>query len=179
MCSTLHPPTGRCVATHGIWGTFRLFFFVVARGDTERTRHHTHTLVLLDARLDERQVVLLEALEAPERPVAHVAVGVAARALDDLLAHLVRVAAVGELHHQVVHDRAVRVVEQLHLVEDALDVALRGVVLREVPRLVLLHQLVRHAERLDALGPVRQQVLARLHHKLGAHLAVQNKGGLC
>lgn len=101
------------------------------------------TLILLDAGLDQLQVVGLEALEAPEGPVARVVVGVLVHALQDLRTNLVGITAMGQLQDQVVHDRSVVIVEQLHLVEDTLDVALGRVILWEVPLAVLGHQLVR------------------------------------
>lgn len=71
---------------------------------------------------------------------------------------------VGAMAHQllvdVLHVEAGRFVEELPLGEDALEVALGRGVIGVVPLLVLLHEISRHGQLLDALLAVGQHVAA-------------------
>lgn len=119
-------------------------------------------LVLGDAGLDQAQIVALEAGEATEGPLALVILGgVLVGARLNLGAHLGLVSvALSELFSQVVYVESGGLVEQSHLVEDALDVA--GVSLLELPQLELLHLLGGHVQLGHALATVLDQILAGL-----------------
>lgn len=111
----------------------------------------------------------LEALEAAEGPLALVVlVGVLVGAGLHLGAHLSLVAGLSQLLHQVVDVEAVRLVEQSHLVEDALDVA--GISVLELPLLELLHLLRWDVQLGDALATVLAQILGGLDMELSVYL---------
>lgn len=119
-------------------------------------------------------MVGLEALEAAERPLALVVLGgVLVRARLDLGADLSLVAALSQLLHQVVHVEAGGLVEETHLVQDALDVA--SVSLLELPLLELVDLLGRDVQLADALATVLAQILSGLDAELGQSL-YQGKG---
>lgn len=114
-------------------------------------------------------MVGLEALESAERPLALVVLGgVLVRAWLDLGADLSLVAALSQLLHQVVHVEAGGLVEETHLVQDALDVA--GVSLLELPLLELVDLFSRDVQLADALATVLAQILAGLDTELGQGL---------
>lgn len=126
-------------------------------------------LVLLHAGLDQAQVAGAEALESAERPLALVVLlGVLVRADLHLLAHLGLVAGLAQLLHQVVDVESGALMEESHLVQDALDVA--GVSLLELPLLELVGLLGRQAQLRDALATVLAQILSGLRAEIGERL---------
>lgn len=126
-------------------------------------------LGLLHAGLDESQIIGLEAHESAERPLALVVlVRVVVGALLDLCTDLSLVAGLSQLLHQVLNISALLLVEQTHLVQDALHVACIG--LLELPLLEFFHLLRWDVQLSHALLAVSGQILTSLDAPIGVGL---------
>lgn len=126
-----------------------------------------HLVLLLDAGLDQAQIVGLEALETAVRPLALVVLaGVLISAWLNLATGLSRVSA--QLVDQVVHIKSSGLVEEAHLVQDALHVA--RILILELPLLEVFHLRSRNVQLGHALTAVLHQILSSLYTPVGQGL---------
>lgn len=138
------------------------------------TRHTLCSLVLLqDCGLDQREVLAEEALEATVGPGAGVGLllVLVGALLDVSLQSGLVLAALAKLCHQVVNLEALGVLEQIELVEDALDVVAGDLIVGVLEGLVLGNQSLGNLVGLSAL-------LAHLLQILGGTQFVLSCGGL-
>lgn len=131
----------------------------------------TRCLILLETLLDDAQVVRLEAVEATEDPSAFVVlVGIGIGTLNNLLANFVLFASLSQLFHKVFNVVASLIVEQFHVVEDALDVAPSLLIVCEIPLLVLRHGRFLNFQLIYTLGTVLCKILSSLDAPFGVAL---------
>lgn len=119
-------------------------------------------------RFNQVQIVANEASDAAIGSGAGIAtLRVVVHTAGNLLVRLIRVIHLGiilDLNMQLVHIESVLVIEQAELVEHALEVAARLLLVREFPLLVLLNVFGRDAALLSTLIAGCQQIRLCLHH---------------